>query len=103
MQTLLDLAVVNGDLVLQANGSPLFLRAEDVILQDLRHAITQHGAAHTLIADDLNQTGVRTLLGVVEADPRVRPGTAQAHWQGSILQISATLLQGSPIALEVLA
>ncbi len=98
-----DLAIENGDLVLQANGSPARVQGHHVILQDIHHALLESQALHHLVAEDATRIGIFEVLRIVEADPRVRPGTATATSQNGVLHIKVQLLTNADaeFSLEV--
>lgn len=75
-----DLHIKNGDVVLDAGLSPMYLTDRAAIAQDIAHAILDTGLAHLLISD--RGTGVTAdtkvkLKLLVEDDVRIMPGTVR--------------------------
>lgn len=76
----IDLDIVNGDLFLDEDLSPLQLTETQVISQDIKHRILESGLLVQLIGLRNNNVIAKILIEielVVEQDERVTPGTIE--------------------------
>ena len=72
-----DLKVFGGDLVFGADDEPEFYLGHEVIAQDIRHRLRASGRVADLVADDTDpQASLAEIAFEVEADDRIKPGTA---------------------------
>jgi Protein of unknown function (DUF2590) len=95
-----DLEIVAGDLAFGPDDEPRFLAATVAVAQDVQHRLLESGLAAELVAEDGDpQSALAAIAFEVEADERIRPGTAQ----GSVaangrIELTADTLDGGDIA-----
>ena len=99
-----DLEIADGDLVFGPDDEPRFLSGTAAVAQDVRHRLLESGLASELVAEEGSRNSALAAIAFeVEADERIRPGTAQ----GSVtangrIELTADTLDGGDIAATLL-
>jgi hypothetical protein len=102
-----DLMIVDDDIVRDEIGNPKYVYGRDCILQDIKHMIREKGYVVQMLANrdnDLIETIMSKIERDVEADLRIKPGTAKVTRVGTdYFYLNAITVQYGPLAYELQA
>ncbi|MEY8240013.1 MAG: DUF2590 family protein [Cycloclasticus sp.] len=98
-----DLVIVDGDLLLDGEGNPIFFNGKKVIEQSLRHRIFENNFLVHLIGERSPTNRATTFQQIkikVEQDDRVVPGScAVVHTEQGDLFVTAKSVDGDDLSL----
>ncbi len=97
-----DLVLVDGDLLIDGNGDPIFFNGKQVIEQSLRNRIFEHNFMVDMIGDrsPTNRQAVyQAIKREVETDERIVPGTCTVAEENNSLSIYTKSVDGDELNL----
>lgn len=106
-----DIALFDGDFLVTPDGDVGLVSGRDCLVQDIMSAIISSDKLTEFLKDEITEINsmdlAQTIEEIIEADPRVIPGSTKAQveeWTKESLRISANFQpidEGNPINLVV--
>jgi hypothetical protein len=106
-----DIALFDGDFLVTPDGDVGLVSGRDCLVQDIMSAIISSDKLTEFLKDEITEINsmdlAQTIEEIIEADPRVIPGSTKAQveeWTKESLRVSANFQpidEGNPINLVV--
>jgi len=106
-----DIALVDGDFLVTSDGDIGLISGRDCLVQDIQSAIISSDRLSAFLKDEITEINsmdlAQTIEEIIEADPRVIPGSAKAlveEWTKESLKAGAIFQpidEGNPINLVI--